>query len=183
MCIHKYARLIRRYSMTTADYLALRRGTDVCGIATALTENQQVTLTEEAVQHIAKSFCVWLITHTGKTKVSVAIGYDARLSSPILCEAVVEGILSTGHNAVVTDLSSTPSMRMLLQDDAWLEKYPCDGSIMITAGHLPKQYNGMKFFFGDHTLLAEDVESILDMAGHYRYAEPSTPGQRIEIST
>ena len=166
--------------MTTVDYLQLRKGVAVYGIATALTEGQTVDLTEEAVSRIAKAFCVWLTSRTGKAKVSVAIGYDSRLSSPFLCESAVAGILSIGHDAIVTDLSTTPAMLTLLQDDAWQHKYPCDGSIMITASHLPAEYNGLKFFFGDGYLSADSIDSILYHAESATYPEITEVGQRIE---
>ncbi len=168
--------------MTTVDYLELRTGASVRGIATALTENQSIALTEEVVANVAKAFCVWLISHTGKVKVSVAIGHDARLSSPALCEAAACGILSIGYDVVVTDLSTAPSMLALLQDDAWQAQYPCDGAIMITGGHLPAEYNGLKFFFGDNSLTSDAVESMLSLADSYRHAEPPVPGQRTETS-
>lgn len=166
--------------MTTVDYLQLRKGTDVCGIATALTEGQPIDLTEEAVSSIAKAFCVWLSSRTRKLKVRVAIGYDSRLSSPFLCEAAVTGILSIGHDAIVTDMSTTPAMLTLLQDNAWQNKYPCDGSIMITASHLPAEYNGLKFFFGDGSLSADSIDSILYHAESATYPEITEIGQRIE---
>jgi len=166
--------------MTTVDYLQLRKGTAVYGVATALTEEQQIDLTEEAVSSIAKAFCVWLMSRTGKAKVHVAIGYDSRLSSPFLCEAATTGILSIGHDAIVTDLSTTPSMLTLLHDNAWQKKYPCDGSIMITASHLPAEYNGLKFFFGDDSLSADSIDSILYHAESATYPEIAEVGQRIE---
>ena len=167
--------------MTMVDYLEFRKGINIRGIATAVTEDQQIDLTEEVVANIAKAFCVWLTSHTGKTKVSVAIGYDARLSSPFLCEAAVAGILSIGHDAIVTDLSTTLSMQALLQDDAWQDKRPCDASIMVTGGNLPAEYNGLKLFFGDSQLNADSVESILYLAETYVHPEVAAPGQRIEV--
>ena len=99
--------------MTLKDYLDLRNGTDVRGIASDGVEGETVNLTEEAVENIAKAFCVWLISRTGKTSVTVAVGYDSRISAPALCEAAVRGITTTGHTAIVTGLSTTPSMFML----------------------------------------------------------------------
>ena len=128
------------------DYLALRNGTDVRGVACEGIEGEHVNLTEEAVENIAKAFCVWLISRTGKTQVTIAIGHDSRITSPALCAAAVRGITSTGHNAIVTGLSSTPSMFMLLKDEARNAENACQGSIMITASHLPFNRNGMKFF-------------------------------------
>ena len=166
--------------MTTVDYLELRKDINIRGIATAVQDGQEVVLTEEVVSNIAKAFCVWLVSHIGKSRVTVAIGYDARLSSPFLCEAAASSIMSIGHNAVVTDLSATPSMLALLQDDAWQDKRPCDGSIMITGGNLPAEYNGLKLFFGDSHLKADSIESILYLAETYVHPEVMEPGQRIE---
>ena len=153
--------------MTLQEYLHLRNGTDVRGVASALIENEPVTLTEEAVENIAKAFCVWLISRTGKTRVNVAVGYDSRLSASALCNAAVRGITQTGHNATVTGLSTTPSMFTLLKNEA--ESY--HGSIMITASHLPANRNGMKFFFKTGALDAEDVKEILGYAANYRFCE------------
>lgn len=166
--------------MTLQDYLDLRNGTDVRGVASDLVEKEPVTLTEEAVENIAKSFCVWLISRTGKTTVNVAVGYDSRLSSPTLCDAAVRGITSTGHNAIVTGLSTTPSMYKLLKDEARNEKQLCHGSIMITASHLPANRNGLKFFFRDGGLEGADIKELLQLAPTYRFAEPYFHGETDE---
>lgn len=166
--------------MTLQEYLNLKNGTDVRGIAVDLVKNEPVTLTAEAVENIAKAFCVWLISHTGKTQVNVAVGYDSRISAKTLCEAAVKGITSTGHKAVVTGLSTTPSMFMLLKDEARNELSPCHGSIMITASHLPANRNGLKFFSKDGGLESSDVTEILNLAATYRFAEPTKCGETEE---
>ncbi len=160
--------------MTISEYLMLKNGSDVRGIATEGAE--PVNLTEEAVENIAKAFCVWLISHTGKTKVRVAIGYDSRVSSPALCEAAVRGITSTGHDAVVTGLSTTPSMFMLLQDAELQKQLHCHGSIMITASHLPFNRNGMKFFSKNGGLESKDIQDLLEWAAAYAFATPKKHG-------
>ncbi|MBR2374819.1 MAG: phosphomannomutase/phosphoglucomutase [Clostridia bacterium] len=166
--------------MTLQEYLELKNGSDIRGVATDGVENEPVTLTTEAVENIAKAFCVWLISHTGKTRVRVAVGYDSRISAPALCDAVVKGITSTGHDAVVTGLSTTPSMFMLLKDEAWAEDAPCQGSIMITASHLPFHRNGLKFFSVNGGLESSDVGEILNLAATYRFAEPFEFGETLE---
>ena len=166
--------------MTLQDYLNLRNGTDVRGIASDLVEGEPITLTEEAVENIAKSFCVWLISRTGKTTVTIAIGYDSRISAQSLCNAAVKGITSTGHNVVVTGLSTTPSMFMLLKDENRNSQTPCDGSIMITASHLPSNRNGLKFFFNDGGLEGSDVKELLQIAPTYRFAQPTVCGNKEE---
>ena len=167
--------------MTATEYLALQNGTDVRGVATEGVKNQPITLTEEAVETIAKAFCVWLVSHTGKTAVRVAVGYDSRISSPALCEAAAKGIVSTGHNVLVTGLSTTPSMFMLLKDEARMQELPCDGSIMITASHLTFNRNGMKFFCQKGGLESADVKELLTLAANYRFAMGVT-GEKVQAS-
>ena len=104
--------------MILQDYLCLQNGTDVRGVACEGIAGENVNLTPEAATNIAKAFCVWLLSRTGKSKLTIAVGYDSRITATSLCDAVVSGILSTGHNAVVTGLSTTPSMFMLLKDES-----------------------------------------------------------------
>ena len=168
--------------MSTDMYLKLKNGSDVRGVACEGIENEPVTLSEEVAANVAKAFCVWLISHTGKTQVTVAVGYDSRITSPTLCDAVVNGVISTGHNALVTGLSTTPSMFALLKDETRMQENYCHGSIMITASHLPFNRNGLKFFSHDGGLESEDVKEILEMAGSYRFAEPNILGVKTETS-
>ena len=168
--------------MTLQDYLKLRNGSDVRGVACEGIQGEEITLTQEAAENIAKAFCVWLISHTGKTQVTVAVGYDSRITSPALCEAVVNGVISTGHNAVVTGLSTTPSMFALLKDETKMSEQYCHGSVMITASHLPFNRNGLKFFSHGGGLEASDVQEILDLAATYRFAEPNAPGEITQLS-
>ena len=155
--------------MTLQDYLHLQNGTDVRGVASEGIVGENVNLTEEAAENIAKAFCVWLLSKTGKTPLTIAVGYDSRITANSLCNAVVKGITSTGHNAVVTGLSTTPSMFMLLKD-AQLRP-ACNGSIMITASHLPFNRNGLKFFSPQGGLEKADVTEILTLAASYRFGE------------
>lgn len=166
--------------MTLQDYLKLRNGTDVRGVALEGVAGEPITLTDEIATNIAKAFCVWLISHTGKTQVCVAVGYDSRLSSPALAEAVVAGITSTGHDALVTGLSTTPSMFALLKDVNKMNEKYCHGAIMITASHLPFNRNGLKFFSHGGGLEATDVKEILELASTYRFAEVNTAGTRTD---
>ena len=166
--------------MTLQDYLKLRNGSDIRGVACESENGESVTLTENVVENVAKAFCVWLITRTGKTQVRIAVGYDSRITSPTLCEAAVRGITSTGHHAVVTGLSTTPSMFTLLKDEEWQNERYCHGSIMITASHLPYEKNGLKFFSQNGGLEDSDVKELLEIASTFRFAETTNVGERIE---
>ncbi len=140
-----------------ADFLALKNGTDVRGTAIAA-EGDPVTLTDEVVETIGRAFCIWL-KNRGLTCPTIAVGHDSRLSAKRIEASLVKGITACGNDVVLTGLSSTPSMFMLLQDG-----FGADASVMITASHLPKEKNGLKFFVKEGGLEGDDVKEILTLA-------------------
>lgn len=92
-----------------------------------------VDLTDEAAYQIAKAF----IRFSGATK--VVVGYDCRLSSLSLKTAVARGLTESG--AAVTDIGLTSTDGLYFAT----RHYGSEGGIMITASHMPKQFNGLKF--------------------------------------
>ena len=150
--------------MTLQEYLNLRNGTDVRGVAVDGVAGEPITLTPEVAKHIVGAFCKWLSNKTGKEKLLVAVGHDSRISAPALCEGAVQGITLSGHDALVTGLSTTPSMFMLLKDERLSKEERPDGSLMITASHLPFNRNGLKFFSENGGLEGSDIKEILTMA-------------------
>ncbi len=145
--------------MKETELLKLKNGTDVRGTAIAGVKGDEVTLTDEAVLAIARAFAVWAKDKTGVSHPTIAIGHDSRLSAKRIESCLVKGITACGGNAILTGLSSTPSMFMLLQDD-----FGADASVMITASHLPYQKNGLKFFLKDGGLEGADITEILKLA-------------------
>jgi len=68
----------------------------------------------------------------------VIIGFDIRKSSPDLARSIIQGILHTGKNVVDIGLVPTPVLYF------GIAHYKRKAGVMITASHLPKQYNGIK---------------------------------------
>lgn len=81
------------------------------------------------------------IRELGKKK--CVVGHDNRLSSPILYEALIEGILSTGIDVISLGLCTTP---MYYYACIQLKVY---SGVMVTASHNPKDDNGFKFAFDE----------------------------------
>lgn len=86
----------------------------------------------EKAKRVGKALAVYL--GEGKT---IAIGKDPRISSPMLEEALIEGIIEHGCNALTLGIitPNTLSLEVLRQADA---------GVMITASHNPPEYNGIK---------------------------------------
>ena len=146
--------------MELKDWLELKSGTDVRGVALEGVEGEHVNLTDEAVHGIVKALCALLAQRLGKTKLTIAIGHDSRLSADRICAAAAKAVTESGCDAVLTGLSSTPSMFMLLQE----KDTPADASVMVTASHLPYNKNGLKFFLPSGGFEGKDITQLLTLA-------------------
>jgi phosphomannomutase/phosphoglucomutase len=87
----------------------------------------------------------------------VNIGRDARVSGPRVMAAMVEGLVAAGCQ--VTDIGQVPTP--VLYHSAF--KSHADGSVMITASHNPKDYNGTKVMIGKNALYGEGITKLYDM--------------------
>ncbi len=143
------------------DYKKLQNGSDIRGVALEGIENQHVNLTEEACRDIGRAFALWIMDKTGKTEgVRVAVGRDSRLSGEALAGWLMNAMAEQG--ILVTDfgMASTPAMFMCTVT----EGYKFDGSIMITASHLPFNRNGFKFFTAEGGLESKNIKEIIAIA-------------------
>lgn len=142
------------------SYSELQNGSDIRGIALENETGEKVNLTEKSAQDIAAAFVRWLSAKTGKKEVRIAIGRDSRLSGEALLKASVKGVFSEGGTACDLGLASTPAMFMTTV----LGDAPYDGSIMITASHLPWYRNGMKFFISRGGLEKNEIKELTKIA-------------------
>ena len=142
------------------DYKKLQNGSDIRGVALEGIEGQNVNLTEKVCKDIGRGFALWLIKKTGKTDLRVAVGRDSRLSGPQLCDWICSAMVESGLNITNFGMASTPAMFM----STIVDGYKFDGSIMITASHLPFNRNGFKFFTAEGGLEKENIKDILAFA-------------------
>jgi phosphomannomutase len=119
------------------------------------------TLGAEDARAIGRGFATLLREAGGKT---VAVGYDGRTSSPMLEEALIDGLTASGCDVVRIGLSATP---MLYYAEASAEEV--DGGIQITGSHNPANYNGFKMVFQGRPFFGEDIQAIgrLALAGEW----------------
>ena len=142
------------------DYKKLQNGSDIRGVALEGIEGQHINLTEQACRDIGRGFALWLVNKTGKKDLRVAIGRDSRLSGPALCGWICEAMVEQGLKVTNFGMASTPAMFM----STVTEGYKFDGSVMITASHLPFNRNGFKFFTAEGGLEKADIKAILEYA-------------------
>ncbi|WP_196593266.1 phosphohexomutase domain-containing protein [Pectinatus sottacetonis] len=149
--------------------LKLQNGSDVRGVAIEGVEGEPVTLTNLYANTIAAAFVKWLVNKLEKPveDIKIAVGHDSRLSAERLKKQVLKAILGSGADAYDCGLATTPSMYMSLV----YEETKYDGSIMITASHLPYNRNGLKFFTIDGGMEKKDLTDVLNIAAETRYTE------------
>jgi phosphomannomutase/phosphoglucomutase len=88
-------------------------------------------------------------------KGTVAVGGDTRTTSPMLMQAVIAGLLSSGCDVVDLGILPTPGVQYAVR------KY-YDGGVMITASHNPPKYNGIKFLDKDGIGIPDDMELAIE---------------------
>ena len=143
------------------DYKKLQNGSDIRGVAIDGVEGQPVTLTEEASRDIGRGFALWLAEKKGKSAgLRVAVGRDSRLSGEKLSGFICEAMAEQGIEVTDFGMASTPAMFMA----TITEGYEFDGTVMITASHLPFNRNGFKFFTCDGGLESSNIKEIIAFA-------------------
>ena len=68
----------------------------------------------------------------------VVVGHDIRLSSPMICDALIDGITDSGCDVYHIGECGTEEIYFAT------DHFDMDGGIVVTASHNPKDYNGMK---------------------------------------
>ena len=161
--------------MLNETWKKLQNGSDIRGVALEGIEGQPVNLTPEIAMQIACSFGAWLSDKTGKLpyELTIAVGNDSRLSAEALNSAVTQGLSMIGITVINCGLCSTPAMFMTTV----MEGYQYDGSIMLTASHLPFNRNGLKFFTKDGGLEKGDITKILELAQDKIYTRAGKLGE------
>src|SRR5829696_67444 len=90
--------------------------------------------------------------------VRIAIGYDARESSPDFCGILTQSLNHAGCDVVLIGMVPTP----VLYHTVFTRNV--DGGVMITGSHNPPDYNGFKICLGKSTLFGSQIQEIKDIA-------------------
>jgi phosphomannomutase len=130
--------------------------------------------------HAADAFAIGrtfgtIVSRGGGT--TVAVGYDGRLTSPELEQALVDGLMASGMTALRIGRGPTP----MLYYTATTQQ--TDGAVMVTGSHNPPDYNGFKMMLGRKPFFGQQIAQIGILA-ETGDVVPTTPGseQAIEIA-
>lgn len=109
--------------------------------------NKELTL--ETLEGIAKSSASFL----GK---KMAVARDARITSPMIRDAIVSALVSIGCDVIDMGVAPTPCLQYMTK------KLGLDGAIMITASHNPPEFNGIKVMAGDGVEVPRELEDLIE---------------------
>ena len=123
-------------------------------------------ITDEEVYKIAKA-----LTLHFKPKL-VAVGYDIRPSADNLFRALTKGFVEGGVNVVNIGLCTTP-MSYFMCGSTEVEMI-----VLITASHMPSEYNGLKITVEDARPLTADIlQTIRQIVGTHSFSEEAVHGE------
>jgi phosphomannomutase/phosphoglucomutase len=108
-------------------------------------------LTDEVVSMIGKALGTFFVRNGAKR---IAVGFDARESSPGFKDILVSELNRSGCDAVIVGRVPTP----VLYHSVFTQEV--DGGVMITGSHNPSNHNGFKISLGKQTLFGEQIQEI-----------------------
>ena len=111
----------------------------------------ETALTPDAVHQIGQAFATAALNQDQKT---VVIGRDGRLSSPMLSQALSEGLRAGGCDVVDIGMVPTPVLYYATH------KLKTGTGIMVTGSHNPPQYNGLKMLIAGNTLFGDSIKAL-----------------------
>lgn len=147
------------FSMSLIKSISGIRGT----IGGSVNEN----LTPLDVVKFTAAYGTWLSGN--KTKKSAAkkvvVGRDGRISGLMVNQLVNATLVGLGIDVVDLGLSTTPTVEMAVK------LLGCDGGIIITASHNPKEWNALKLLNAQGEFISgEEGKKILEIASSDSYA-------------
>ena len=131
------------------------------------------TLGPDDARAIGRGFATLLRQAGGKR---VAVGYDGRVSSPMLEHALIEGLTASGCDVRRIGMGPTP---MLYYAEASDEEV--DGGIQITGSHNPANYNGFKMVFQGRPFFGADIQRIGRLAADGAWSDGAGSVESVEV--
>lgn len=128
-------------------------------------------LTEETVAILGKAIGTFFRQNGARR---IAIGFDARVSSPVFERVLLEGFNACGCDAVLIGRVPTPVLyHTVFTKDV-------DGGVMITGSHNPPDHNGFKICLGKQTLFGSQIQEIKTIAFSGEFAAGAGASEKIE---
>ncbi|MEQ1724819.1 MAG: phosphomannomutase/phosphoglucomutase [Sphingopyxis sp.] len=121
---------------------------------------------------IGRSFGT-LIRRAGGSR--VALGYDGRLSSPMLAEALSAGLMASGCTVLGIGQAATPMLYFATHH------LSADGGIEITGSHNPPDHNGFKFVANGAPFYGQQIQQLGRLAAAGDWDSGEGAAQKVDV--
>ncbi len=151
----------------------------ISGIRGTIGGNPGDALTPLDVVKFTAAYGTWLKKESGKEKIQLVIGRDARISGEMVNNLVVGTLQGLGIDVIDLGLSTTPTVEVAVPAEK------ADGGIILTASHNPKQWNALKLLNAKGEFISgKDGEEVLRRAQEddYEFVEVDDLGTYTENS-
>ncbi|MCB5230161.1 MAG: phosphomannomutase/phosphoglucomutase [Candidatus Cloacimonas sp.] len=129
-----------------------------------------VDLTDNTVYLLGRGFGTFLRKRGLKT---VALGGDARLSTPRFKKLITEGLTHSGCDVFDVAILATPTLYFSIHH------LNVDAGLMITGSHNPPSYNGFKMNVGLGSIYGKDIQEIYEIIKNEDFAEGDGVAQNV----
>ncbi len=112
-------------------------------------------LNKEIVHHLGRALGTYY-NEKGATRISV--GRDCRLSSPVLSEGLIDGLMESGRDVVDVGMVPTPLLYFSTH------RLDVEGGIQVTGSHNPPEFNGFKICLGEDSVYGKEIQKIREIS-------------------
>lgn len=121
-------------------------------------------LTPPDIVKFVSAFAEWLRRRSGKEKLRIVTGRDARVSGQMVGHLVSGTLMAAGIDIIDLGLATTPTVEIAVTGEQ------ADGGIIITASHNPGQWNALKLLNSSGEFIsAEDGTELLNIAETHEF--------------
>jgi len=132
------------YSLENFDPEVLREY-DIRGIVGS-------NLNENTAYTIGRTF--GFVVKSRSSSSTIVAGFDGRLTSPNLHQALCEGLKQAGTKVIDVGMGPTPMIYFAHYH------FNSDAAVMVTGSHNPSDYNGFKMVFNKHSFYADEIKNL-----------------------
>lgn len=125
---------------------------------------------------LGRAYVVYMKNEKNVSNPTVALGCDARESSPSIIKNLAKGLMDSGANVIHLGLVTTPVCYF-----ATFEVKGVDGAIQVTGSHNPPEYNGYKISVGKGTIFGAEIQKLRMIIEKGEYLQGSGKEETIDI--
>ena len=125
---------------------------------------------------LGRAYVVYMKEYAGVTNPTVALGHDARESSPAIIKNLAKGMMESGAKVIHLGLVTTPVCYF-----STFEVKGVNGAIQVTGSHNPPEYNGFKVSVGKSTIFGADIQKLHEIIKAGKFIDGKGSEERIDI--